>query len=148
MERTLHLTRPFAGRVARSMIKEIFSAGSNALRPLPGASLSPAIPSLSKRFDHLQTAPRLQPRALATSVSDLPSSRSRIIPARNRSLTDTFDPALNASVQELLPRLLPAAESDGPSHKNNKFLIIVTLLRDNTLVPARVIAQFFRLECE
>ena len=44
MERTLHQTRPRAGRVARSTIEEIFCVGSTALRPLPGASLSPAIP--------------------------------------------------------------------------------------------------------
>src|SRR4029077_4241616 len=79
MERTLHRTRPRAGRVARSTIEEIFSVGSTALRPLPGASLSPAIPQPSKRFDHLQTDPRLHPIVLATSVSDIPSSRCRII---------------------------------------------------------------------
>src|SRR5208283_5943109 len=44
MERTLHRVRPCGGRVARSTIKEILSAGSRALRPLPGASVSPAIP--------------------------------------------------------------------------------------------------------
>jgi hypothetical protein len=92
MERTLDRTRPCAGRVALSMTREIFSAGSSALRPLPGASLSPAILSLSKRFDHLQTAPRLHPSAIATSVSDLPCSRSRMILARKRSLTGTFAP--------------------------------------------------------
>src|SRR5208337_154687 len=44
MERTLHRVRPCGGRVARSTIKEMLSAGSRALRPLPGASVSPAIP--------------------------------------------------------------------------------------------------------
>jgi hypothetical protein len=92
MERTLHRTRPRAGRVARSTIEEILSFGSTAFRPLPDASLSPAIPHPSKRFDHLQTAPRLHPIALATSVLDIPSSRSRIILARKRSPTDAFVP--------------------------------------------------------
>src|SRR6266436_2143655 len=44
IERTLHRTRPCAGRVALSTIKETLSAGSRALRPLPTASLRPAIP--------------------------------------------------------------------------------------------------------
>src|SRR6516162_3912137 len=92
IERILHLTRPCGGLVARSSTREIFSVGSRSLRPLPGASLRPVIPFSSKRFDHLQTAPRLQPSSLATSVSDLPSNRRKIMLARKRSRTDTFEP--------------------------------------------------------
>jgi hypothetical protein len=40
----------------------------------------------------VQTAPRLQPSSLATSVSDSPSRRSKIMLARKRSRTDTFEP--------------------------------------------------------
>ena len=62
--------------MARSSTREIFSVGSRPLRPLPGASLRPVIPLSSKRLDHLQTAPRLQPpyytKVIAATASEAP----------------------------------------------------------------------------
>src|SRR5882762_813591 len=50
-------------------------------------------------------------------------------------------PAPNGQVQELLPRSLVAAKSGAPSPEHSRNYVIVTYLRDRTLVPDRTLRE-------
>src|SRR5580692_9917307 len=137
IERTLHRTRPFAGRVALSTIK-----GSKRFFPPEVAlyGLFQAHPSVLLFRSHQSALTTYRPIPYCIQAFLLPLFRT-YPPVEAGQFSRENDPRLmpscpapNGQVQELLPRSLVAAKSGGPSPEHSRYYVIVTSLRDSTLV--------------
>ena len=85
MLRTLQRLRLFGGRVTSVMTRATLASGKDGLRPCPPLSARPSSPAFSNRDDQIETVRIDVLMRAATSSIFIPSRRSRMILARNRS---------------------------------------------------------------